>query len=286
MITLHNNNLEITEGYTEAVPGPTLSSPSVTRKKRKIMLNKFKKSHGGREHLTSVKYKKDLTNDCAIRAVTHAIYQDPDKYFKSGGYMTGYEIIRDKLFEIAKELCRMPNDDIVVDTFMDRLGYKKHSPLTHHGKKKYKIGNFPLKGTYLIRCSRHWTCLKDGAIVDTWDCRDWKAQSYYTLANSILFDPDLGHYHVCACCHEKTPTLQACKKDGNYYCFYCEPCKDCGHMVSTAQEGAVHEHCLDSYRRKQCIEDSKYLPKIDGDDYTEDEQKADYLEAGASGDWG
>ena len=102
MITLHNNNLEITEGYTEAVPGPTLSSPSVTRKKRKIMLNKFKKSHGGREHLTSVKYKKDLTNDCAIRAVTHAIYQDPDKYFKSGGYMTGYEIIRDKLFEIAK----------------------------------------------------------------------------------------------------------------------------------------------------------------------------------------
>ena len=141
------------------------------------MKNKFKKSHGGRDEIVSVKYKKDLTNDCAIRSINLATAPDTWKKFGSG-----YEIKRDSLFEIAKELCRMPNDDLVVDEYMKIQGIKKQSPLTHHGKKKYKIGNFPLEGTYIIRCSGHWTCLRDGVVLDTWDCREWKAQSFYKVS--------------------------------------------------------------------------------------------------------
>ena len=143
------------------------------------MKNKFKKSHGGREMLTPVKYKKDLTNDCSVRAITHAFYGVDEN--QKEGYMLGYEVMRDRLFEIAKKMFRMPNDDLVIEKLLNDLGIKKHSPLTHHGKKKYKIGNFPLKGTYLIRLSGHITCLKDGVILDTYDCRGWKAQSFYKI---------------------------------------------------------------------------------------------------------
>lgn len=142
------------------------------------MKNKFKKSHGGRDEIVSVKYRKDLTNDCAIRAINLATA--PDSWKKFG---IGYEIKRDGLFAMAKELCRMPNDDIVVEEYLKEFqGLQKQSPLTHHGNAKYKIGNFPLKGTYIIRCSRHWTCLKDGVIYDTWDCREWKAYSFYKVS--------------------------------------------------------------------------------------------------------
>ena len=141
------------------------------------MKNKFKKSHGGRDEIVSVRYKKDLTNDCAIRSINLATAPETWKVFGNG-----YEFVRDGLFEIARQLCRMPNDDVVVRGYLSLFHkIKKQSPLTYSGNKKYKIGNFPLKGTYIIRCSKHWTCLKDGVVLDTWDCRDWKAQSFYEV---------------------------------------------------------------------------------------------------------
>ena len=144
---------------------------------------KYQLSHGGRETHVSVQFKKDRTNDCSVRAIANAIYSNPSKPMKSRNYSTGYEIIRDRLFEIAKDLYRMPNDDVVVERFFQEwIRIEKNSPLTHHGKKKYQIGNFPLKGTFVIRCSNHWTCIKDGIVLDNWDCREWKAQSFYVLA--------------------------------------------------------------------------------------------------------
>lgn len=145
------------------------------------MKNKFKKSHGGRDEIVSVTYKKDLTNDCIIRSINLATAPETWKMMYWCCLGKGYEKVRDGLFEIAKELCRMPNDDVVVDAYLKDIGLIKQSPLTHSGNLKYKIGNFPLKGTYIIRCSGHWTCLKDGVVLDTWDCRDWKAQSFYKL---------------------------------------------------------------------------------------------------------
>ena len=166
MNTKINNNLNITEG-TSRLPNLQYSSPSVVSEKDEYkMKNKFKKSHGGREKYITIKYKKDETNDCAIRAIAHFLDWD-------------YENVRNKIFRLASELYRMPNDDFVIETFLNDRNFKRQSPLKSRGNKKYKIGNFPLKGTYLIRCSRHWTCIKDGVVLDTWDCREWKAQSYY-----------------------------------------------------------------------------------------------------------
>lgn len=33
-----------------------------------------------------------------------------------------------------------------------------------------KDGELPKKGTYLVRVSKHLTCLKDNVIYDTYDC--------------------------------------------------------------------------------------------------------------------
>ena len=130
------------------------------------MKNKFKQSHGGRENYITIKYKKDRTIDCAIRAIAHFLDED-------------YKHIRNDLFNLASKMWRMPNDDVVIEEYLNDLGIKRQSPLKSRGNKKYKIGNLPLIGNYLIRCSRHWTCLKDGVVLDTWNCREWKAQSYY-----------------------------------------------------------------------------------------------------------
>lgn len=135
----------------------------------------FEKSHGGRQKCTSVKFKKDLTNDCSIRAIVHFLYGQSESAME-------YKVIRDGLFEIAKEKFMMPNDDRVVDAFMNKLGFYKKSPKTiDNTKKKYKIGNFPNDEMLciLIRCSQHWTCLYGDVILDTWDCRNLSAQSYY-----------------------------------------------------------------------------------------------------------
>ena len=99
------------------------------------MKNKFKKSHGGRDEIVSVRYKKDLTNDCAIRSINLATAPETWKVFGNG-----YEFVRDGLFEIARQLCRMPNDDVVVRGYLNLFHkIKKQSPLTYSGNKKYKI---------------------------------------------------------------------------------------------------------------------------------------------------
>ena len=131
------------------------------------MKNKFKESHGGREKYVAIKYKKDTTGDCALRAISHFLEED-------------YKYIRKDLFNLASKMWRMPNDDVVIEKYLNNIGIKKQSPLKRVGNKKYKIGNFPLIGNYLIRCSKHVTCLKNGVVHDTWDCRNWAAQSFYS----------------------------------------------------------------------------------------------------------
>ena len=137
------------------------------------MKHKYQLSHGGRESHTDTKYRKNRTGDCSIRALAH-------------GLGLSYLIVRDEIFNLAATMWRMPNDDVVIEEYMKIKGYTKTSPLTHHGKKKYQIGNFPLNGTIIIRCSRHWTCLKDGVILDIWDCRHKAAQSFYIINHNFI----------------------------------------------------------------------------------------------------
>jgi len=143
-----------------------------TSKKKEFKMNtKYQKSFGGREKYFPTKYKKDRTNDCVVRAIAHITGLDYLSIFKD-------------LLDLSLKTGHLPNEERTYGTYLKNLGWVKNSPLTHSGRKKYKIKNIPLNQSnhYLIHTCGHVTALVDGTLLDSWDCREWKAQSYYTRA--------------------------------------------------------------------------------------------------------
>jgi hypothetical protein len=130
---------------------------------------KFIKNHGGREKYYPTKLKKDIAGDCVVRAISIATEKD-------------YLDVRDGLFDVAKEIGFMPNDTKTYRLYLKRNGWVRKSPLKN-GRKKYKVKNiskFFIKGqNVIIHTSHHLTTLIDGDLNDTWDCREWCANSYY-----------------------------------------------------------------------------------------------------------
>ena len=127
----------------------------------------YLKSHGGRENYYPVKYKKDLVNDCTIRAIAHGTGQD---------YMGVYN----ELFERAQKIGNLPNARKTYEPYLLELGWQKHSPAKNARGKKIRLKNWDSDGTYIILTSKHLTCVKDGVLLDSWDCRPWCGNSYFT----------------------------------------------------------------------------------------------------------
>ena len=128
---------------------------------------KFKKSHGGREKYFSVKYKSHLVGDCSIRAIAHGTGLD-------------YKKVYTDLFKLAMEKGCMPNSERNYESYLFSMGWKKNKPIRNVYNKKLRLRNFKEKGTYIILISGHLTCIKDGVLYDSWDCRPWCGNSYYT----------------------------------------------------------------------------------------------------------
>ena len=126
---------------------------------------RFIKNHGGREKYFPTNLKKDRTNDCVIRAISIATEID---YLK----------VRDALFDIAKEQGRMPNDKTVYETYLESLGWVKKSPMKNRYNKKYRLGRIKIDRA-IFKTTRHLSAVVDGNLNDTWDCREWCANSYY-----------------------------------------------------------------------------------------------------------
>ena len=128
---------------------------------------KFTKSHGGRERYFPVKYKKDQIGDCAIRAIAHGTGND-------------YLVVYKDLFELAMSKGWMPNSERNYEAYLSSLGWKKNSPAKDARGKKVRLKDWDIEGTYIILTSGHLTCIKDGVNYDTFDCRPWCGNSYYT----------------------------------------------------------------------------------------------------------
>jgi|TARA_R100000808_G_C2029927_1_gene74226 hypothetical protein len=126
----------------------------------------FEKSHGGRERYFSVKYKKDLTDDCAVRAIAHGTGID-------------YIVVYKALFELAMANGWMPNDTKTIEAYLKELGWEKHSPMRDVNGKKIRLKDYPLDGRYLVYTTNHITCIDRGVLRDTYDCRAWCGNSYW-----------------------------------------------------------------------------------------------------------
>ena len=130
---------------------------------------KYEKSFGGREKYWQCKLKKDRTNDCVVRALAHATDTD-------------YLVVWNELFDLGREIGFLPDEPRCYERWLSDRGWVKHSPLTHSGRKKYSLKNIPILPyrNYIFVTCGHLTAIVEGVLLDSWDCRPWKANSYFT----------------------------------------------------------------------------------------------------------
>lgn len=125
------------------------------------------KDDGGRFKEFNIKpLEKNMINDCAIRAIAIALDQS-------------YRRTRDDLFQIAMDICDMPNSPKVYEPYLESKGWIKNKPPRRINNRKVEVRNLHIDRA-IIRTSKHLTAMINGTVLDTWDCTPWCANSYYT----------------------------------------------------------------------------------------------------------
>ena len=87
------------------------------------------------------------------------------------------------LFDLATKMGFMPNDKKCYEEYLSNLGWIKKSPLRKNCGKKYRVkqlGEYFKNKTVIIHTTKHLTAIIDGCMHDSWDCREWCANSYFT----------------------------------------------------------------------------------------------------------
>ena len=132
-------------------------------------VNVFVKSDGG---LKETKFKsKRKRGDCIVRAITIALNLP-------------YEVVFKSLCDLAKETGFFPNDDETYGLYLKRNGWIKNKPQRVDGGLK-TLERFNSEGiTAIVNTRSHLVCVSNGKIYDTWDCKFYCANSYYTKDNN------------------------------------------------------------------------------------------------------
>lgn len=108
-------------------------------------------------------------NDCVIRSISLATGKTWDDVYNS-------------LCQEGLKQKRMPNDDNVVVSYLNSIGWHKMPQLRKEDGRKYTGKEFAegyKKGSYIVRMAGHLTCIKDGKIHDIWDCGAKVTGNYY-----------------------------------------------------------------------------------------------------------
>ena len=109
--------------------------------------------------------KGKRTGDCVIRAISLALGKSWIEVF-------------DDLTKIAREKASVVNSDEVFFEYLSN--YDRETPKAQKGKKRLKVGELD-DGTYIIKVANHLTCVKDGVLMDTWDCRNKCVYRYWII---------------------------------------------------------------------------------------------------------
>ena len=133
---------------------------------------KFAENDGGRREDYGKGRKLPKQGDCVIRAIATALEQ-------------GYRETLVDLCELAVEMGGLPNGDRVYGAYLKSKGWEKRKTL-RHGGKKIRVRDWlkhTQRGKYLIHTTTHLTAVIGDTMQDTWDCRNWCANSYYSPAD-------------------------------------------------------------------------------------------------------
>jgi hypothetical protein len=129
-------------------------------------MNKFAINDGGR----SKHFKGNKASDCVIRSIAIATESDYLEVMKS-------------LFNLSFDTGYMPNDPRTYSVYLESKGWKKQKTLKKANGKKYLVSEFPADSTAIIHTTHHLTTIKESTVLDTWDCREWCANSWYIKTN-------------------------------------------------------------------------------------------------------
>ena len=133
----------------------------------------FNFNDGGRS-----KYFKGETGDCVTRAIAIATGVD---------YLEVYNALNNlaKSERIGKRKKKISNSRTGVykqtaDKYLESLGWKWHSCMSiGSGCKVHLRENELPKGRIICRLTRHFTCVVDGVINDTYDCSREETRCVY-----------------------------------------------------------------------------------------------------------
>ena len=121
--------------------------------------------------------KGKKTCDCVIRALSLATGKS-------------YEQVYREIFEISLKTGYMLNEKRVEDKFLEQNGFIKIKQPKKFDGTKYTIGELDwaltnsgrgesLGEAVIVRCAHHLTCVKDGVLYETWDCRRKCISNYF-----------------------------------------------------------------------------------------------------------
>lgn len=110
--------------------------------------------------------------DCVIRAIAYASGQTWEKVFTD-------------LNEIALKKCRIFNSPKVYEEYLDNLGFAKHPQPRWDDGTKYTVGEANIvvdstKYDVVISMANHLTCIDNGNLIDSWNCRNKCIGNYWT----------------------------------------------------------------------------------------------------------
>ena len=122
---------------------------------------------------TNVNPKGRKTGDCSTRAI-------------AGTLGISWEEALKLQMEEALKCYYDPTSKQVVERVLMKFGYIKMKQPRKYDGKKYTVGEMnelltekEMKEGVLITVANHHTCIKDGKVKDTWDCRRKSVGNYY-----------------------------------------------------------------------------------------------------------
>ena len=126
----------------------------------------------------NVNPKNRKTSDCVVRAIANTLG-------------ISYEEAIDKCAFYAKKTCYGITSKQVTEAVLKEYGYVKMKQPKKDNGLKYYVGELNqiltkkqlLEGV-LVSMAHHESCIKNGKLQDTWDCRMKKVSNYYIKADT------------------------------------------------------------------------------------------------------
>jgi hypothetical protein len=125
------------------------------------------KNDGGRfKEYNIPAFKKNYTGDCAVRSIAIGLGQT-------------YKQTLEDLCKLGIKRGNVPNDQDVYEEYLFSKGWVKNKPPRDKNGKKIQL-HYWTNNRAIVLTYGHLTAVVDNTVNDTWDCREWYCNSYYT----------------------------------------------------------------------------------------------------------